>query len=187
MLGLKFQQPNQRFCVNDPEFYPLWDLVANYNGFVQFHGGYTGMGTGLPGGGGIKVFKYSNPMDVDEVAADFPKLRIILMHICDPWTEEANLCAMHKGNVYRETSGAVPRYFPEQMVYEMNRRLQDKYMFGSEFPYFPLELVLGSHEKEMNYREGVLQKLYYKNALNILGDRFENAGADLSPFKDFMS
>jgi len=186
VIGFKFMQAIQKFRVNDPMCYPLWDLIASYNSVVQFHGGYTGQGTGLPGGGGVKVFKYTDPLDMDEVAADFPNLRIIIMHAADPWTEVANLCCMHKGNVYRETSGIVPRYMPERMIYDINRRLQDKFMFGSEFPYFPLELILGSHEKEVTYREGIREKLFYKNALNILGDRFENAGADLSPWKGLM-
>lgn len=186
VLGLKFQQPTMKFRVNDPMCYPLWDLVASYNGFVQFHGGYTGVGTGLAGGGGIKIFKYANPEDVDEVAVDFPKLRIILMHVSEPWTEMADLCALHKANVYREVSGTIPRYFPERMVHDINTQLKDKFMFGSEFPYLPLELVLVSHEKEVKYREGILEKLYYKNALNILGDRFENAGADLSPWRGLV-
>ena len=185
-IGIKFQQPVQAFHPDDRRFYPLWDLIASYNGFVQFHGGYTGVGTGLPGGGGIKVLEYSNPVYVDNLAADFPKLRIILMHISDPWTEEADLVCMHKGNVCRETSGALPRFFPERMFHDINTRLKDKFMFGSEYPYFRLvEDILEGHEK-LQYREGIIEKLMYKNALNILGDRLENAGADLSPWKGLV-
>jgi len=189
VIGLKFQQASQEFCVNDPQFYPLWDLCQQYGAWVQFHGGMTGLGTGAPGGAGIKTIKYTNPADVDEVAADFPKLNIILMHACEPFTEIANLVTLHKGNIYRETSGMWPQYFPEIMVYEMNRRLRDKYMFGSEYPYFDIERLLDQHEemeREGKYREGILEKLFYKNALNNLGERFENVGADLSPWKGLV-
>ena len=186
-LGIKFQQPSQHFHLSDRRFYPLWDLIASYNGFIQWHGGYTGVGTGMPGGGGIKVLEYTNPVDVDNVAAEFPKLRIIIMHMCDPFTEAAELVCMHKGNVYRETSGALPRYFPERVVHDINTRLRQKFMFGSEYPYFRLvEDILGGHEKDIKYREGIMEMLMYKNALNILGDRFENAGADLSPWKGLL-
>jgi predicted TIM-barrel fold metal-dependent hydrolase len=186
-LGIKFQQPSQHFHLSDRRFYPLWDLIASYNGFIQWHGGYTGVGTGMPGGGGIKVLEYTNPVDVDNVAAEFPKLRIIIMHMCDPFTEAAELVCMHKGNVYRETSGALPRYFPERVVHDINTRLRQKFMFGSEYPYFRLvEDILDGHEKDIKYREGIMEMLMYKNALNILGDRFENAGADLSPWKGLL-
>lgn len=186
-LGIKFQQPSQHFHLSDRRFYPLWDLIASYNGFIQWHGGYTGVGTGMPGGGGIKILEYTNPVDVDNVAAEFPNLRIIIMHMCDPFTEAAELVCMHKGNVYRETSGALPRYFPERVVHDINTRLRQKFMFGSEYPYFRLvEDILDGHEKDIKYREGIMEMLMYKNALNILGDRFENAGADLSPWKGLL-
>ncbi|MCJ7616321.1 MAG: amidohydrolase family protein, partial [Desulfobacterales bacterium] len=40
-LGIKFQQPSQKFHLSNPKFYPLWDLIASYDGFIQWHGGYT--------------------------------------------------------------------------------------------------------------------------------------------------
>ncbi|MBW1780536.1 MAG: amidohydrolase family protein [Deltaproteobacteria bacterium] len=186
-LGIKFQQPSQKFHLSNPRFYPLWDLIASYDGFIQWHGGYTGVGTGMPGGGGIKVLEYTNPVDVDNVAADFPKLRIILMHISDPFTEAAELVCMHKGNVFRETSGALPKYLPERIAHDINTRLKNKFMFGSEYPYFRLvDNILDGWEKDFEFREGIAEKLFYQNALNILGDRFENAGADLSPWKGLV-
>lgn len=186
-VGIKFQQPVQKFHVNDSKFKPLWDLIASYDGFIQWHGGYTGVGTGMPGGGGIKVLEYSNPVDIDNLAAEFPKLRIILMHISDPFTEAAELVCMHKGNVFRETSGALPRYIPDLMIHHMNTRLKNKFMFGSEYPYFRLaEDILEGWERDVKFREGIEELFYYKNALNILGDRLENAGADLSPWKGLM-
>jgi predicted TIM-barrel fold metal-dependent hydrolase len=183
-LGIKFQQPSQKFHLNDSRFYPLWDLIQNYNGFIQWHGGYTGIGTGMPGGGGIKVLEYGNPIDVDSVAADFPKLRIIIMHMCDPFTEAAELVCMHKGNVYRETSGTLVRYIPQRVAHDINTRLRTKFMFGSEYPYFRLaEDILDGWENDFQFRNGIPEMFFYKNALNILGDRFENAGADLSSWK----
>src|ERR1700734_1205654 len=46
--------------------------------------GQAGIGAGLPGGRGIKL-RLSDPMLVDDVAADFPELRIILAHPSVPW------------------------------------------------------------------------------------------------------
>jgi predicted TIM-barrel fold metal-dependent hydrolase len=136
------------------------------------------LGTGLPGGGGIKL-RYTRPIpDFDDLAADFPGLKIIAMHVGDPWVEELNAVTMHKGNVYRETSGMWPRYFPEAMKYEMNRRLQDKYMFGSEYNLFPLDQLVKQHE-ENEYRPGFLEKLFYKNAIRILGENLERIGVNL--------
>jgi uncharacterized protein len=186
-LGIKFQQPSQKFHLSDQRFYPLWDLIASYEGFIQWHGGYTGVGTGMPGGGGIKILEYTNPVDVDNVAADFPNLRIILMHTCDPFTEAAELVCMHKGNVFRETSGVRPKYIPDRMIHDINTRLRKKFMFGSEYPYFRLvEDILDGWESDFTFREGIEELFFYKNTLEILGDRFENAAADLSPWKGLI-
>lgn len=44
-----------------------------------FHTGQTGIGARLPGERGIRL-RYSNPMLLDDVAADFPHLAIVLAH-----------------------------------------------------------------------------------------------------------
>ena len=182
LLGLKFQQASQRFHVNDKKFYPLWDLCQSLGAPVQFHTGYTGLGSGGMGGDGIYCMTYCNPIEADEVAADFPRLKIILLHACEPFPALANMVAMHKRNVVRETSGIWPKYFPHEMMFDMNRRLQDKFLFGSEWGYFPLDQILEQWEG-LDLRPGVLEKVLYKNALNFLGEEFERVGADLSPWK----
>lgn len=182
LIGLKFQQASQRFHVNDKRFYPLWDLCQDLGAVVQFHSGYTGLGSGGPGGDGMYCMSFCRPIEVDEVAADFPRLKIILLHASEPWPWEANMVALHKRNVVRETSGIWPRYFPHEMVYDMNRRLQDKFLFGSEWPYFNTDELLKQWE-ELDLRPGVLEKVMFKNAINFLGEELERVGADLSPWK----
>ena len=46
---------------------------------MLFHTGHSGIGTGMPGGGGIRL-KYGNPMPIDDVAVDFPELPIVMAH-----------------------------------------------------------------------------------------------------------
>lgn len=188
MIGLKFQQAAQRFRPNDRRFYPLWDLCQDLGAPVQFHTGYTGLGSGGPGGDGVYCMSFCRPIDIDEVAADFPNLKIIMLHAAEPWPWEANMVAIHKRNVARETSGIWPRYFPENMIYEMNRRLQDKFMFGSEWGYFDLGTTLDEWDKlnKESLRPGILEKVMYKNALNFLGEDLERVGADLSPWKGLV-
>jgi len=76
--GFKFHPNVQRFFPNDVEFYPLYEVIAEAGLIALFHSGTTGIGAGMPGGGGVRL-KYSNPMHVDDVAADFPELNIILV------------------------------------------------------------------------------------------------------------
>src|SRR3982751_4703375 len=71
--GFKFHPNTQAFWPNDHAFYPLYEVIAEAGLIALFHSGTTGIGAGIPGGGGIRL-KYSNPMAVDDVAAGFPEL-----------------------------------------------------------------------------------------------------------------
>ncbi len=77
--GFKFHPSVQDFIPNDRMAYPLYEAIAEAKLPALFHTGQTGVGAGTPGGGGIRL-KYSNPMLLDDVAADFPDMPIILAH-----------------------------------------------------------------------------------------------------------
>ena len=72
---------------------------------------------------------------MDDVAADFPHLTVIMAHPGWPWIEEQIAVALHKPNVYLDLSGWLPRYIPKQLLDEANTRLQDKVLFGSDYPF----------------------------------------------------
>src|SRR6185437_14089275 len=106
--GFKFHPNTQAFWPNDPEYFPLYEVIAEAGLIALFHSGTTGIGAGMPGGGGVRL-KYSNPMAVDDVAAEFPGLDIILAHPSFPWQEEALAISVHKPNVYIDLSGWSPK------------------------------------------------------------------------------
>jgi hypothetical protein len=58
--GLKLHPPLQQFFANDRVAYPLYELFAEARLPVLFHTGHSGIGTGVPGGGGIRL-KYGAP------------------------------------------------------------------------------------------------------------------------------
>ncbi|MBM2831187.1 MAG: Amidohydrolase family protein [Dehalococcoidia bacterium] len=186
LIGLKFQQTGQAFMISDRQFYPLWDLLQEMEAPVQFHTGYTGLGGGAPGGLGVKLKYTMNVIpDFDDVAADFPKLKMILLHPAEGRDEDAVLVCRHKGNCYRELSGMWPEYMPINVPktwYELNRRQQDKYMFGSEFNLFPLSGIL-YQQYQLDYREGILEKLLWKNTIRILGPELERSGVNLKEWR----
>lgn len=77
--GFKFHPSVQEFYPNDRMAYPLYEVIAEAKLPALFHTGQTGVGAQTPGGGGIRL-KYSNPMLLDDVAADFPAMPLILAH-----------------------------------------------------------------------------------------------------------
>ncbi len=164
--GFKFHPNTQRFWPNDTEFFPLYRVIAEAGLIALFHSGTTGIGAGMPGGGGVRL-KYSNPMAVDDVAAEFPGLDIILAHPSFPWQEEALAVAVHKPNVYIDLSGWSPKYFPEILVQYINTRLRGKMLFGSDYPLITPERWLADFEK-LPIRDEVRPEVIKGNAAKLL-------------------
>jgi uncharacterized protein len=165
--GFKFHPNTQAFWPNDPAFFPLYDVIAQAGLIALFHSGTTGIGAGMPGGGGVRL-KYSQPMAVDDVAAEFPGLDIILAHPSFPWQEEALAISVHKPNVYIDLSGWSPKYFPEILVQYINTRLRDKMLFGSDFPLITPDRWLADFEK-LPIRDEVRPLVLKDNAARLLG------------------
>jgi uncharacterized protein len=165
--GFKFHPNTQAFWPNDRLAYPLYEVIAAAGLIALFHTGTTGIGAGLPGGAGVHL-KYSNPMCVDDVAADVPELDIILAHPSFPWQEEALAVAVHKPNVYIDLSGWSPKYFPEILVQYINTRLKDKMLFGSDFPLITPDRWLGDFEK-LPIKDEVRPLVLKQNAVKLLG------------------
>ena len=79
--GFKFHPSVQGFSPNDAMAYPLYQAIEEAGAVALFHTGQTGIGAGVPGGGGIRL-KHSNPMLIDDVATDFPSAFVGLAGPC---------------------------------------------------------------------------------------------------------
>ncbi|MEV6627510.1 4-hydroxyphenyl-beta-ketoacyl-CoA hydrolase [Amycolatopsis sp. NPDC051106] len=165
--GFKFHPSLQAFEPNDVRHYPLYEAIQELGVPALFHTGQTGIGAGLPGGHGIKL-RYSNPMLLDDVAADFPGLTIILAHPSVPWQDEAISVATHKANVYIDLSGWSPKYFPPQLVRAANSLLKRKVLFGSDFPVITPDRWLADFAT-LDLKEEVRPLILKDNAIRVLG------------------
>ncbi len=165
--GFKFHPSLQAFEPNDQTYYPLYERLEEFGLPAVFHTGQTGIGAGLPGGRGIKL-RYSDPMLLDDVAADFPGLTIILAHPSVPWQDSAISMATHKANVYIDLSGWLPKYFPTQLVHAANRQLRNKVLFGSDYPVINPDRWRASFD-ELEMRPEVIPLIMKENAINVLG------------------
>ena len=164
--GFKFHPSLQAFEPNDRKHYPLYEELQTLSVPVLFHTGQTGIGSGLPGGRGIKL-RYSDPMLLDDVAADFPGLTIIMAHPSVPWQDAAIAVAQHKANVYIDLSGWSPKYFPPQLVRAANSLLKNKVLFGSDYPLLRPERWLKDFE-QLDIRDEVKPLILKENAIRAL-------------------
>ena len=164
--GFKFHPQFQEFFPNDRAAYPLYEVIAEAKLPALFHTGHSGMGTGLPGGGGIRL-KYGNPMDVDDVAVDFPTMPIVLAHPSWPWQDEALSICLHKPQVYIDLSGWSPKYFPPQLIQYANTQLKKKVLFGTDYPLITPDRWLADFEK-IDIRPEVRPLILKENAIDLL-------------------
>jgi uncharacterized protein len=167
MRGLKLHPNAQEHFPNDRKVYPLYAAAEELGVPVLIHTGHTGVGAGEPGGGGIRL-KYSNPMHVDDVAVDFPELSIILAHPSFPWQDEALSVARHKPKVHIDLSGWSPKYFPPSLVQHANSVLQDKILFGSDYPLITPDRWLADFAG-LDIKPAVVPKILKENAARLLG------------------
>lgn len=165
--GFKFHPSLQAFEPNDRAFYPLYEAIAELGVPALFHTGQTGIGAGLPGGRGIKL-RYSDPMLLDDVAADHPDLTVVLAHPSVPWQDEAISIATHKSNVYIDLSGWSPKYFPPQLVRAANTMLRRKVLFGSDYPVITPDRWLADFET-LEMKPDVRPMILKDNAVRMLG------------------
>jgi len=165
--GFKFHPSVQGFFPNDPMCYPLYEVIAEHKSIALFHTGQTGIGAGMPGGGGIRL-KYANPIHLDDVAADFPDMSIIMAHPAVPWQDEQLSIAVHKPNVYIDLSGWSPKYFEPKLVQYMNTLLKHKILFGSDFPVITPDRWLADFD-QLDVKPEVKPLILKQNAAKLLG------------------
>jgi len=168
LRGVKFHPSLQEFFPSDPRVRPIFEECARLKMPVLIHTGMTGFGAGLPGGAGMRT-KFCAPIPyIDDLAADIPELTIIMAHPAFPWVDEQIAVLMQKGNVFMDISGWSPKYFQPLLIQYANTLLQDKVMFGSDYPQITPDRWLGDFA-EAPFRDEVREKILWKNANRILG------------------
>lgn len=167
LRGLKLHPSAQAFAPDDRRFYALYAACVELSVPVLFHTGTTGLGLGLPGGGGIKL-GYSRPELLDNVAADFPDLQIIAAHPSWPWQDEMLAVAQHKTNVWIDLSGWSPRRWSPALREAVLGWLSERVLFGTDYPFITFAQW---HRGFMTHEPSseVANKVLKANAVRLLG------------------
>lgn len=106
------------------------------------------------------------PITLDQVAIDFPELRLIGIHIGIPWTDEMiSMCWKHE-NVFTAGDAYAPRYWPDQYVHYANTYGREKVLFGTDWPVIDPERAVREVD-ELGLRPESKQLLMRDNALRV--------------------
>jgi predicted TIM-barrel fold metal-dependent hydrolase len=161
-VGLAVPGAGLNVAASDAAYGPLYRLCMAAGVPVLMMVGTTGLGAGRPGGGGV-ILDFSHPRHVDEVAARYPELTIIASRPAWPWQTEMIAILLHKTNVWYELHGWSPRYFAPDLKAEIGRRLQDRVLFGADYPLFSYDRLIADWKAE-GYGDEVLAKVFHANA-----------------------
>ena len=106
------------------------------------------------------------PIYLDQVAIDFPELKLIGIHIGIPWTEEMISMCWKRENVFTAGDAYAPKYWPESYVHYANSYGQKKVLFGTDWPVIdPVRAV--EEFNQLNFRESASQRILRENALEV--------------------
>jgi uncharacterized protein len=132
-LGLKGMKlyPPAGFAINDKEYaYPIYDRAQELGIPILLH---TGDQTSPP-----NKISYTRPTMIDDVACDFPDLKIIAAHMSTPWTEEmVSVCSRNR-NVYMDiayTPISSPRLHFIKLLSYAKERVPNQICFATDWPY----------------------------------------------------
>lgn len=156
--GLRIVQWLWNLPPNDRRYYPLYAECIDLDIPVCLQVGHTGpLCPSEPG----RPIPY-----IDEVALDFPELRMVCGHIGYPWTTEMIAVATKHTNVYIDTSAYIARRYPPELVNYLKRHGSRKVLFGTNYPMLtPARCLEGFDELELD--EEVKELFLHGNAQRV--------------------
>ncbi len=106
------------------------------------------------------------PITLDDVAIDFPELKLIGIHIGVPWTDEMIAMAWKHENVFIGVDAYAPKHWPKALVHYLNTYGREKVLFGTDWPVIDPERAVQEIET-LGLRPESKALLMRDNALRV--------------------
>lgn len=166
LRGINIQPSFFGLPIDHAQLYPVYARACELGLAVGVHTGvnYT---SHLP-------IRHDHPLQLDQVACDFPELTLIACHAGWPWTGEMVAVARKHPLVYLEFGGLAPKYVGtpgtgwEPVFRFMNSLLAGQVLYGTDWPVFPMQRALAEW-RQLGLKEPVLRGLLGGNASRLLG------------------
>lgn len=171
VVGVKLYTGYQHFYPNDERCLPIYRLCSKYDVPAIFHSGDT-----LAGYVSNPKLKYSHPLHIDEVAADFPDLKLVIAHMGNPWLIDCAEILYKNPNVYADISGLVIGDELHTTYGEiMRKRIKElieyttpefKLLYGTDWPLCHMKQYI-EFANSLDLKKDDLEKLFSANAKAI--------------------
>jgi len=162
--GLKFYPGYEPFYPTDARMRVFYEMAIEYKVPVMFHSGDTYAPTGR--------VKYSHPLHIDDLAVDYPELKIVICHIGNPWIKDCMEVVYKNQNVYADISGLVLGDFSDKFERFMKNEIEEmvtyagnpRYLlYGTDWPICNMQSYL-KFIKQLELGEDREEQILWKNA-----------------------
>lgn len=163
MRGLKVHSSANSVYLNDRRLmFPIYEYCQEEGIPILFHTGTTGLGD--------CEIRYSRTELLDDVCQSFSDLKVIMAHFGWPWPEVAMAVALRNPNVFIDVSGWKPRYIPQSVIPYLNGTLQDRFLFGTDYPMLRQSEWMNDFRTNLQpkLKPDVAEKLLSSNAKRLL-------------------
>lgn len=165
--GLKLYPGYEPYYPHDHRMRVVYDLAEEFDVPVMIHSGdtYTRQGR----------LKYSHPLEVDEVAVDHPKVKLVICHLGNPWLVDCMEVVYKNANVFADFSGLVLGEFTEVFEEYMKEQIAEvilyagepgRFLYGSDWPI----CSMGSYVefvRQLELADSDRRRIMYENARQL--------------------
>jgi uncharacterized protein len=165
--GIKLYPGYEPFFVHDARLRVVYELAGEFGVPVMIHTGDTYNPRGR--------LKFSHPLQVDEVAVEFPDVTFVICHLGNPWFVDAMEVIYKNENVVGDISGLTLGHFEERFERFMLQRLREvvtfagdpsSLLFGTDWPI----CAVGSYirlVRNLGFPEEETEQILYKNTARV--------------------
>lgn len=126
--GLKLYPGYEPFFPHDKRLKVVYDLAEEFDVPVMIHSGDTYSPKGK--------LKYSQPLEIDEVAVDHPNVKFVICHLGNPWLTDCMEVVYKNANCYADISGLVLGEFTEAFEDYMIEEIRDVILYAGDPKFF---------------------------------------------------
>lgn len=167
--GLKLYPGYQPFYPLDPKWTPAYEFAALHRIPVMIHTGDTYSPKGK--------LKYAHPLNVDEVAVEFPEVKFVICHMGNPWIRDCMEVVYKNANVYTDMSGLTLGEFEDRFEVFLRKQVSemlsygvepDALLYGTDWPISSMESYL-DFMKELAVPQRERHMIMADNAIELYG------------------
>lgn len=165
--GLKLYPGYEPFYVHDPRMRVVYELAGEFGVPVMIHTGDTYDPRGR--------LKYAHPLEVDEVAVDFPQVTFVICHLGNPWVTDAMEVIYKNENVVGDISGFTLGQFDERFEQYMLQAVKQvltfaakpsSLLFGTDWPISQLSSYL-RFVRNLGLNDEETEMVLWKNSARV--------------------